>query len=157
MTVSLSQDRILEYLLERKFEANIQPETQQISAKLAAGKEKYAFFARLDEQANLLQLFVFLPYALPKQFTADVARLLHFFNKEIDFPGFGIDETEGVIFYRCTLLGTQGYIQKDILDKVIDALPKLCEAFFPTIALAIAGKIRFDAILEKSKKLKKES
>lgn len=152
MTISLNYSSVLNYLKQKQFDASIQTGMDQISAKLSVGKENYPFFVKIDSAGGLVQLLVFLPYALQPSLAPDMARLLHYCNKEIDFPGFGIDEVAGAVFYRCVVLDEQGEISLALFDKVLAAMPRVCEAFFPLITMSMTGKVRFDSILEKARK-----
>lgn len=157
MSIALTHDTLLDYLRGKNFEPEIQSETKQIVAEMIVGREKHPFFVKMDSTSGIIQLLVFLPYELKPSAAPDVARLLLYCNKEIDLPGFGVDETANVVFYRCVLVGTKDEIAIELLDKVITAIPKLCEAFFPLITMAMGGKIKFDTILEKAKLDKSKS
>lgn len=152
MTVGLTNEGLLEYLRQKNFDVQFQPETKQISAHVVVGRESYPFFVKLDTDSGILQLLVFIPYALQPNTAPDIARLLHYCNKEIDLPGFGIDELVGAIYYRCVLVGTKGEIAEEVLDKALRAIPRLCETFFPIIIMSMSGKMRFDTVLQKAKK-----
>lgn len=154
MTISLTNDSLLDYLQQKNFDAQIQRETQQLSAHLSVGRESYPFFVKIDSNSGILQLLVFIPYALQTSAAPDISRLLHYCNKEIDLPGFGIDELANAVFYRCVLVGKKGEVSTELLDRLLVAIPKLCETFFPLIIMGMSGKLRFDTVLEKAKKEK---
>lgn len=155
MSIKLSLDALSDYLREKGYDAH--KKVDQISTELTAGRDKHPFFVKVDGEGSLVQLIVFLPYVLQQKHASDVARLLHYYNKEIDLPGFGIDEVSGGVFYRCVVIGDDGEVPRRLMDKVLGAVPKLCENFFPLVSAAMAGALRFDTMLEKlkSKNLKK--
>ena len=88
---------------KNKYEADIQSETQQVYTILKISQKEYPLFLRVFDDGHLLQMLAFIPCQLERNVVPDMARLLHLLNKELDVPGFGMDEMAGVVFYRLML------------------------------------------------------
>lgn len=150
MTIHVTLEGLQQFLQQKQFPAEIDEKSKQITSSLPIGGQDYPLFVKVD--SNMVQLILFIPYAMNPQTVNDVARLLHYLNKEIDMPGFGMDETARAIFYRCSLPTTHGQIDPALLDTLLAAFPKIGYAFFPTILAIANGNTRFENILKKLKK-----
>ncbi|MFQ5729728.1 MAG: YbjN domain-containing protein, partial [Waddliaceae bacterium] len=101
--MKVTLDALLKFLKKKNYDAKLQRETQQIYIILKLEEKEFPLFLRIFEQSDLLQLLVFMPIQIKPGTHADLARLLHLINKELDIPGFGMDENSEVAFYRCML------------------------------------------------------
>lgn len=81
---------------------------------------------------------------------ADTARLLHLLNKEIDLPGFGLDEKNSVVFYRCMVPAIDQQVPEPILTAFLNATQIACQSFAAVIAAIAYGAVTFDEVLKKS-------
>lgn len=155
--IPLSINEIHKNLLERKFKAEIQSSTQQIYIVFNHAGREFPLFIKVDETNGVLQLLIFLPCTMRPNAPQEVARLLHLLNKEMDLPGFGMDEQANVIFYRLVMLTHDKQIQGDLLNNIITSMVRISGALLPTIS-SVAGGTYFEAIsMEARKTLQKFS
>lgn len=108
------------------------------------------FFAFISGN-TLLQSITYLPLQMTEKTRGDVARLLHFLNKEIDLPGFGLDEKEKLIFYRSVIPVIDGEISEKWVKINLAAAKHVCETFMMAIALINSGTATLDAVMQKMK------
>lgn len=155
MNISLAA--LLKFLNDRSYDAKIQPETQQVYAILKRGGSEFPLFLKIYPSNELLQLLVFMPVPTKKGMEADLARLLHFINKELDLPGFGMDEQNGVTFYRCMIPSPEKKIEPKLLESYLKAIDAVCDQVAPAVLAVATGSKSFDQILSKAKELHQQS
>ena len=102
-------------------------------------------------EGNLLQTIAYLPYELNEKAASDVARLLHLLNREVDIPGFGMDELQKLMFFRCVIITTDGKLDPKLLDIYLATTRIACETFMEAIATMAGGKTSVDAVLKGKK------
>lgn len=146
MSIPLTHAGLSQFLNEKQFTLQKDAETNQFSSSLPIGGQDYPLFFKLDTENGTLQLILFIPFAIETKSLNALARLLHLFNKQIDLPGFGMDESAKAIFYRVTIPAINGQVYASFLESILEALPKIGYAFFPTIASVASGKISFENI-----------
>lgn len=172
----LTPDSLLQFMKKNKYEADLQKDTQQVYTIFKINQREYPLFLRIFDQGHLLQVLVFIPcqfepnenfsfekkHAHPKpvssetkQAVADLARLLHLLNKELDVPGFGMDETAGVAFYRLMLPTPKKKIDEELLLAYIKTAEHVCKMFATPIEAISTGQMTLDQILEKAHELEK--
>lgn len=147
--IEVTINSLLKYFNESGREATLQEETQQIYRILAVAGKEFPLFIRIFDQSSLLQLLVFMPSKIKAGTHGDLARLLHHMNKELDLPGFGMDENNEVVFYRCMLPTPQRKIQKDVLESFLKSIEVVCESFSPAILAVATGQTTYSEILQK--------
>lgn len=99
-------------------------------------------------QGQLLQLITPLGKVDdPKKF-GEIARALHVLNRELDLPGFGLDETQSLVFYRTVIPAVQG-----VLDPRIVKMHLLALAFCAKLYEGIRKKV-LDGSLDATKDLR---
>lgn len=173
---TMTPDSILSFMRKNKYEAEIQPDTQQVYTIFKINKKEYPLFLRVFDDGHLLQLLVFIPCHLEpnenfapgkkdslssehqvKESTADLARLLHLLNKELDVPGFGMDEMAGVVFYRLMLPTPKKKIDEELLVAYLKTAEHVCQMFSTPIEAVSSGQMTLDQILAKAHELEKKS
>jgi len=147
----LNADALKKHLVSKEFEPQYQPETQQVYVIFKVANREFPLFFRIYEGGDLLQALSFIPCMLKPTAINDLARLLHMLNKELDIPGFGVDEAAGVIFYRIMLPATNKEINIEILDNYINSIQNIIQTFAPVIATVAAGMSTFQEVLKKVK------
>ncbi len=152
--IPLTLDSLFEHLTQSDFEIKRQPETNQIYILFKVQDQDYPVFIRVMDEGELLQLLAFMPISMETKTTNDLARLLHLFNKEIDIPGFGMDETAQVIFYRIILPAIEGKVSGEIVAGYITSIKMITETFFPVIAAVVSGVATYADIVKKANELK---
>ncbi|HEV8052489.1 MAG TPA: YbjN domain-containing protein [Parachlamydiaceae bacterium] len=155
--ITLDLQKIRTYLKSQGIEAELQTETNQLCILLKSGEREYPLFIRIYEGGELLQLLAFLPCNTKTETLPETARMLHLLNKEIDTPGFGMDEDSEVVFYRCMIPVKDKQIDENILNSYMNATQVVCQSFAPVIAAVAYGAVTFDEVMKKSKEQSHES
>jgi len=148
MNLELNQNSLLKYLNEKNLNPTFQKETDQIYIEMKMSNFDIPIFFSILSERNLLQTITYLPFQLQEKTLADVARMLHNLNKELDMPGFGIDEKEKLIFYRCVIACLDRVIDKRLLDLCLNTSRFICETFLHAIALIVSGTTSIDEVLK---------
>ena len=143
--IALEVESLMKYLQARKLEAKYFEATNQIAIILNIDTVDFPVFLQVDPTGKILQVFTIMPCTMRPKAPLEMARLLHLLNKEIDLPGFGMDENSGLVFYRNVFVTGHGKIDKIILDHIFDSLPNICKAFFSPIS-SVANGVYFEAI-----------
>lgn len=149
--IPLELNKIAAHLRSEGIEAEIQKETNQLCILYKIADREYPLFIRIYEGGELLQLLAFLPCNTTPSTRADTARLLHLVNKEIDIPGFGMDEDSEVVFYRCMIPAKGKLLNEKILDAFMSASQVVCQSFAAVVAGVAYGAVTFDEVIKKSK------
>ena len=165
--INVTLESILDFMQKNEYEANIQQDTQQVYTILKIEDKEYPLFVRVFDDGHLLQLLAFIPCALEanERFnlnpeatsertvspaTTDVARLLHLLNKELDIPGFGMDEMAGMVFYRLMLPTPKKKIDADLMLAFLKTVEHVCQMFSAPIEAVSAGHATLNEILAKA-------
>jgi hypothetical protein len=165
-------DSLLQFLKKNDYAADIQEDTQQVYTILKINRKEYPLFLRVFDEGHLLQLLVFIPCSLDiseqatpptepplessserKAVVGDLARLLHLLNKELDIPGFGMDEIAGVVFYRLMLPTPKKKIEEELLLAFLKTIDHVCQMFTPPIEAVSSGHMTLDQILAKAQEI----
>ena len=131
----------------------LQKDTNQLYLNFKSGEIEFPAFLRLYDGKDLLQLLVFIPVSYKQGSAPDVARLLHLINKELDCPGFGLDEESSLIFYRQMVILDKG-INQTIVLKGIKSLEAVAIGFASVINAVASGAASFRDVLEKTAAVK---
>lgn len=140
---------------KNKYEADIQKDTQQVYTILKISQKEYPVFIRIFDEGHLLQLLAFIPAPLPTEVIPDMARLLHLLNKELDVPGFGMDEIAGAVFYRLMLPTPKKKIDPDVLQAFLKTVEHVCKMFSTPIEAIGQQQVTLNDILSKVKEMEK--
>lgn len=151
----LSLDHIQKLLEERKLKPELQKETNQIMVLLEHEKSQFPLFIRIFEKNKLIQMLTFFPIECKQKHLGDVGRLLHLFNRELDVPGFGMDESSKTIFFRCMIPAIDDTIDKKLFDAYLQATQIACKSFFKPVAAIAVGAASFEELLKKAEEQKK--
>lgn len=175
--INMTPESLLAFMHKNKYEADIQSDTQQVYTIFKIGPKEYPLFLRVFDDGHLLQLLVFIPchlepnehFALGKEskhapseptknkqqrtVVADLARLLHLLNKELDVPGFGMDEMAGVVFYRVMLPTPKKKVDSELLLAFLKTAEHVCQMFSTPIEAVSSGQMTLDEILAKAKEM----
>lgn len=151
--IPMTLPTILAYLRQNHYSTEMQAETQQIYTILKLSNKEYPLFLRILDEGHLLQLLVFIPAPFKKEVLCDLARLLHLLNKELDLPGFGLDEMAGAIFYRLMLPAQRKEVDQELLLAFIKTIEHVCKTFANPIEAVAYGQMSLDEILKKVKEM----
>ena len=147
-------DGLTKYLTAQKLNPVYQKETNQIYVICKINTQEFPLFFRIYEGEDLLQLLIFFPLQITHERFNAMARMLHLLNKEIDLPGFGMDEVVGLAYHRIMMPVFEKKIDTHLLSSYLAAVPKICEQFFPSIMGTATSDLTFEEILKKSQKNK---
>lgn len=146
----LTTDEILKRFKNKELTPQLQVETNQVYAFLKVDDREFSLFARIFDGKNLLQLIAFFPKQTSPKSITDTARLLHLFNKELDIPGFGMDEGSKIVFFRCMIPTFQGKLDSEVFDSFYNSLFHACKHFAAPIEAVSSGEISFEDFLKKT-------
>ncbi len=155
--ITVTLGTLLAELKKKGFTCELQENEGQIKSQIKIEGREYPFFARPINEGGLLQLVVFFPFLTTPKTTGDVARLLHLFNKDIDMPGFSLDEERNIIFYRVMIPSVGKKISSELLESYLNTLGTICQSFSPAIYAVATGAITYDAMLKRAKEMNKTS
>jgi len=144
--IHLAQNDLLQWLNQKNFSPLFQKETDQIYIVMNInGHEVPAFFG-IRSEGHILQIIAYLPFELFPSTLGESARLLHILNKELDLPGFGMDEKEKLIFYRSVIPCLSQEVDEQILEMTLATMRIACETFMGAISAIISGNVKVDQL-----------
>lgn len=149
--LALNYDKLKKHLSDKGIQSELQTETNQLCVTLKIAEREFPLFFRIYDGEELLQLLAFLPCNTKPETVGDTARLLHLLNKEIDTPGFGMDENAQVVFYRCMIPAKNKEVDTKFFDAYLNATQVICQSFAPVVAAVAFGAVTFDEVVKKSK------
>jgi hypothetical protein len=142
-------DEILKYLKQSGYAAEIQKETQQIFFILKQDKREFPLFIKIFPD-KMVQLLAFLPCQIKQEQIPSVARLLHILNREIIYPGFGMDEKARFAFFRCMIHNNKDEISEIVLEKSIQQTSDACKNYSPAVEALAIGITQLEDLLKMS-------
>lgn len=142
-------DNILQFLLKEGVQAELQAETNQLTWMIKHKKVEFPTFLRLYDSNDLLQLLVFIPITYEPKATSEVARLLHFINKQLDMPGFGMDEEGSYIYFRM-MIHYEDHLSKKEMQRALKTLETVTLGFSPIIIAVAKGATTFQEVANKT-------
>lgn len=149
--ITTTPQGLLEYLTQKNYQAKIEEDTKQILVVLEVSGREFPLFFRSYEESDLLQLLVFLPTQIKSGAHNDLARLMHLMNKELDVPGFGMDENSNTIFYRVMLPTIDQTLDERVIESMMKCIHVVCDEIAPTL-IAVANQIAtYQEVLERAK------
>jgi len=149
--IPLKLDQLQKHLKKNQIESQFQKETDQLCILLKIAEREFPLFIRIFDNNELVQLLAFLPCNFKEETVQDTARLLHLLNKELDIPGFGMDENVAVVFYRCMIPAQNKEISEPIFDAFLNAVQVVCKSFAAVIAAVAYGAVSFEDVVKQSK------
>jgi hypothetical protein len=148
--IQMTMDALLAFLRKNHYDdADIQQDTQQVYTILKVSEKEYPLFLRIFDEGHLLQLLAFIPCPISESTVSDMARLLHLLNKELDVPGFGMDEMMGAVFYRLMLPTPTKRIDGEMLLAFLKTIEHVCKMFATPIEAVGHGQVTLNDILAK--------
>ena len=142
MTFPLSNNDLLQFLNKMELEPELEPQSNQVFiSKPFEGVDFALFFSPRD---NALHLISYFPYKFEKEIAGDLGRLLHILNKQIDMPGFCMEEKEGLVFYRTVLPCIDGNVSVDLLGLHMGAHKNVIEMCHRVIFGVASGQVKLE-------------
>lgn len=149
--MNITLDTLLELLLEKKYKASIQKETHQIYVTFLIDEIEFPCFIKIIDSNELIQIITFIPFALSKNSLNEVARLLHILNKELDIPGFGLDEENNAAFFRYMLPTIIHTVDAEVFLEALRTAEITCKNLTPAIGAVIKDPANLQVIVNKIK------
>ncbi len=149
--IKLSLENIEKYLASIDVSSEMQEESNQLYSLRKYGGYDFPLFFRVYDEETLLQMLLFFPVSIKTGCESNLARLLLLINKEIDLPGFGMDESAGVVFYRLMIPSYEKKLQKDLIGMYLNAQEGVCKTFMLPIMAVAQGKMSYQTILKQLK------
>src|ERR1700722_5992510 len=114
--IKLTEDSLYKLLKEKNLKPIFEKQSKSTYLNMSIKGVEVPIFFAVRGEGNLLQTIAYLPYELNPGAVGDVARLLHLLNREVDIPGFGMDETQKLMFFRCVIICVDAKLDPKLLD-----------------------------------------
>jgi len=147
--LKLSLDNLQNFLQQKNYNAQIQAQTSQVFLTFKIVHREFPLFARILAESQLLQLITFIPCNFTPNTLANVARLLHLLNKDMDLPGFCMDEGPGVIFYRYIIHTPNQEIDENLLENYLNSIQLICQSFSAAIIGVATGTMTVEQVFKR--------
>jgi hypothetical protein len=145
----LDVKNLIKQLEKLGFKPELQNETNQIFFINKTETVELAFFLKVLAEGELLQIVTYLPVKLSKEQFSDSARLLNYINNDLDIPGFSLNESSKLIFYRVITPFCKKEFNKDLFDQYIKVCLNAATTFLPVINAVSTGSISYEELLKK--------
>jgi hypothetical protein len=155
--MKVNEHNLLEALKKLNFDPKIQPETNQIFLTFEHEGHEFPIFIRPLHDGELIQLLTFVPCSIDADKLQDVARFLHMLNKELDVPGFCMDEQSQTIFYRVVLPSLKKEFHPESLEALLNTSQVICKSFGTVIEALAIGALTLQEIIDKARSLEQEN
>lgn len=140
------------HLKQKGFTTQLPANENQIYFSHQIEEVDYPTFVRVYPDGELIQLLLFFPVEMKEGTEPHLARLLHLLNKQLDIPGFGMDEESRMMFFRFMLPTQNKKCSGEVFDNLIDMLKNVAGTFSPVINAVAFHEVTFDEVLEKIEK-----
>ncbi|WP_375793287.1 YbjN domain-containing protein [Chlamydia sp. 12-01] len=155
-TWSLNQNNLSKYLTHAGLEPLLERESGLTYINIQAEDHELPLFFVIRSKGEILQLICYFPYQLYDNQKESTARLLHLLNRDVDIPGFGMDEEQGLIFYRLVIPCLNSEINETLLRVYIDTIRLVCDSFSHAIGLVSSGNMNLDELKKQARKERQE-
>lgn len=146
----LSREAIHDVLKKQDFaHVELDKDTDQVSVIIKIENIEFPLFLKVLGQGELLQLLMFIPTRFKEDTVEGLARMLHSVNREVDFPGFGIEETSQTIFYRTVTPCLTKEISEELLLTLVRGAKVACQSFTPAIVAVASGELTFEELIKR--------
>ncbi len=147
MNFPLNHEKLEQFLKKLELDPTFQEETEQVYILLKIKEIDVPVFFGIRTESSLLQLIAYLPYQLHEEKFGEVARMLHLLNKQLDMPGFGMDEKQKLMYFRCIVPCPGDQVDENLLGMYIGTLRLACDTFMHAIGAIASGTHKVDDIL----------
>lgn len=132
--VSLFQEYGLDLVLEKH--------SSQLQTVLGIAGRSFPIFIQASEDLPKIEILTFFPFPLDQGQAADAGRLLHLLNNELKVPGLGLDEENGLVFFR-----TLTPLNPDYIRFLLQEIRQVCENYSDVIEAICVNRISFDELI----------
>ena|ERR1700722_9562524 len=151
--IKLDIDTLLQLFHEKKLEPHFDPATSQVQIVLTVSKREIPVFFNIISGGLVLQSIAYLPIEIGEKHIPDISRLLHILNKQLDLPGFGMDEKARLLFFRVNYPCIGKTFHPNIIDVMLGASELACDSFLSGIELIANGSVSLDKTLKEKNSL----
>lgn len=151
MTINFDTHSLISYLRESHVHPELQRETGQIYVIYKIKEIEVPFFFSIRPESSALQIVAYLPYTFSSKTVCETGRLLHLLNRELDIPGFGMDEMKTMLFYRSVIPCFEGKIETRLLNMYLGIANIACSTCMHVIGMIASGNTTLDAVLKQKK------
>jgi hypothetical protein len=149
--LQVNQDSLIQELKKMNLDPETQKETGQIYVMFKHEKREFPCFVRLLHEGELIQILTFIPTNVKPECFNDVSRFLHMINKELDMPGFCLDDASNTVFYRLILPTLNKQASEQIFDAFINTSQVVCKTFTQAIEAIANGLLTLEEVIKKAK------
>ena len=150
----LTQPNLQDELKKLQYDTQIQEDTNQAYLVIKHEKREYPIFFRIMHEGELLQILAFIPTNYKDEVVSDLSRLLLMLNKELDVPGFCIDENSKTVFYRVMIPTYKKELATDVLEAFVGTIINVCKTFSPVVEAVAMGAMTLEEVINKAQELK---
>jgi hypothetical protein len=150
LMIPLTLEALMQHLQKNHYDPKIQKETGQIYFIMKQDAAELPVFIRIYENRNLLQILAFI-CNVKAEMLNDMARLLHLFNKELDMPGFGLDEAMPMTFYRLMIPVSNQAIDPFFFNEYLKSVELATKLFLHPIVAVASGTLSYQEFMKKVK------
>lgn len=136
--IDLKLDDLLHHL-KKSHSAELQQENKQIAITLKVDEQEVPLFVGVLHD-TLVQMIAYLPFEIKPDSVNEVARFLHLLNKQLDLPGFGMDEQASLLFYRAVIPCLKPTVEAELFDAYLRTLQNAVHTVLEGIKQAGDGK-----------------
>jgi hypothetical protein len=149
--MKLTQNALIQWLQGQNLQPTHQAQSDQIFIVMKIASHEVPVFLAMRSKETLLQLIAYIPYDLPAKSVPEISRLLHLINREVDMPGFGLDEQQKLMFYRLVIPSVDGEIEEKTLTLYLNTITVALETFMAAIAIVASGNATVDSLTKQKK------
>ncbi len=150
----LSEKTLQTCFQELGLSANIDEKSNQILSSIKIEDREFPVFCRTLTGGELVQVICFVPVAVEEKSFDDLARFLHLVNKELDMPGFGLDETTKTVFYRVIIPTVGQQFDTNTFKAFLKTIENVCSTFGVIITALAMNAMTLDEIFAEMQKKK---
>ncbi len=144
--IILTEKNLIQFLSEHSLNPLFEKESNLPYILIKIYQNELPLFFSIRNNGEVLQLIIYLPYKIIKTHLNDTSRLLHILNKDLDLPGFNLDEDEGLIFYRLVMPCIDKKLNTKILIAYINSIQLVCDSFSQAIGLVASGQMDIETL-----------
>jgi len=149
--MELTNDNLIKALDKLGLKVEVQEKTDQLYGTFSNNGYDYPIFVRQLEGGNLLQMLTFVPCTIEEKSSVDLNRLLHMINKELDMPGFCVDEDSKTVFYRVVIPCIDKKIDEALFQAYFQATKHVCNMFGTIIHAISVNAMSLEEMMSKAK------
>lgn len=144
--MKLTYENLSKILKSENIEPKLQTQPDQLHCLINIGVTDLPFFIRIFPNETLLQIVAFYPLNFKDEQRDSVARLLHMINKDIDVPGFSMEENLKTVFYRLCIPTFDKTMSEAAFTAYIKTIVLAMKSFLSVIHAVATGKMSLERV-----------